>query len=198
MRLITAPGDAWLLATGVVRWLLRMCIRPLFAACGRNVRFNPFDRFSYRTVRIGDDVYIGAGACFSAAKGLTIGSKVMFGPNVTIMGGDHNVSTVGAYMADVHAKKPGDDLPVVIEDDVWIAAGAMILKGVTIRRGSIVAAGAVVTRDVSPYSIVAGVPARVIGYRWPLAQVLEHEEKLYPQERRLPRGELTHVRPQEQ
>ena len=189
------PGMTFLLVARAIRGLLRVCVCPLFASCGRNVKFNPFDRFSYNTINIGDDVYIGSGACFSAAKRLSIGSKVMFGPYVTIMGGDHNTATIGAYMFDVNRKRVSDDLPVTIEDDVWIGACAVILKGVTIRRGSIVGAGAVVTRDTLPYSVVAGIPARVIKYRWPFAKVIEHEEMLYPPGRRLRREELAHIEP---
>ncbi|QQR64412.1 transferase [Candidatus Roizmanbacteria bacterium] len=56
--------------------------------------------------------------------------------------------------------------PIVIEDDVWIGTKSVILPGVTIGRGSIVAAGAVVTKNVAPYSIVGWVPAKVIGWRF--------------------------------
>ena len=55
--------------------------------------------------------------------------------------------------------------PIVIGDDVWIGACAIILKGVTINNGAVIAAGAVVTKDVEPYAIVAGNPARIIKYR---------------------------------
>ena len=86
MGLRYLPGMLFSLVARAIRGLLRVCVRPLFASCGRNVKFNPFDQFSYKTIHIGEDVYIGAGACFSAKKNLSIGSKVMFGPNVTIMG----------------------------------------------------------------------------------------------------------------
>jgi tetrahydrodipicolinate N-succinyltransferase len=57
--------------------------------------------------------------------------------------------------------------PIVVEDDVWIGTNAVILSGVTLGRGSVVAAGAVVGKDIPPYAIVGGVPAKVIKYRFP-------------------------------
>ena len=69
-------------------------------------------------------------------------------------------------MFDVKEKLPENDLPVFIEDDVWIGARAILLKGVTIGSGSIVAAGSVVTRSMPGNSIVAGVPARVVRSRF--------------------------------
>lgn len=170
MRLSHIPGRTWLLVAGGVRRLLRLLIRLLFVACGRNVSFNPFDHFSYSTIRIG--------------------SKVMFGPNVIIRGGNHNTTVLGRYMFDIHEKRMEDDQPVTIEDDVWVGAGAIILMGVTIGLGAIIGAGAVVTHDVAPYSVVAGVPARVIRSRWSVAKIIEHEKMLYPMERRFTEEEL--------
>jgi acetyltransferase-like isoleucine patch superfamily enzyme len=82
-------------------------------------------------------------------------------------------------MYDVKTKILENDLPVVIQDDTWVGFRAIILKGFTIGRGSIVAAGSVVTKNVPPYTIVAGVPARVIRYRWSPEQIQLHEEILY-------------------
>lgn len=169
----------------IIKKIFLYFIRQQFKSYGRNFIFCPNDFFSYHTITIGDDVYIGPGACFTTSNTtLTIGSKVMFGPNVTIIGGDHNSSTVGKFMYDVHDKKPGDDLPVVIEDDVWIGCNVVILKGVTVGRGSIVAAGAVITKNIPPYSVAGGVPARIIKQRWPVETIMQHEELLYPLELR--------------
>jgi acetyltransferase-like isoleucine patch superfamily enzyme len=151
-------------------------VKPMFRQCGADVIFHPFDSFTYSTISIGDHVFIGKGAVFLASdSAITIGNKVMFGPCVLIMGGDHNTSEVGRYMIDVKRKRPSDDLPVVIEDDVWIGAGAIILKGVTIGRGSIVAAGSVVTRSIPEFSVAAGVPARVIKPRFRADQLENHK-----------------------
>ena len=179
MRIVHVPGRFWLLMAGGFRKFLRVIIRPLFVSYGKNVRFDPFDRFSYQTISIGNDVFIGSGACFYAEKGISIGNKVMFGPKVIIRGGNHNTSVIGKFMFDVKNKKPEDDQPVFIEDDVWIGAGAIILKGVTVGRGAIVAAGAVVTKNVEPYSIVGGVPGQLIKYRLSTNEIREHEKGLY-------------------
>ncbi|MDD2287405.1 MAG: DapH/DapD/GlmU-related protein [Bacteroidales bacterium] len=74
-----------------------------------------------------------------------------------------------------------------MEKDVWIGCNVTLLAGVTVGRGSIIAAGAVVTKDVPPYSVVGGIPARVIKFRWDtIEEILQHENILYPTEKRLP------------
>ena len=86
---------------------------PLFKKRGKNILFFPLNSsFSYKTIEIGDDVFIGPGARFSAIKEIKIGSKVMFGPSVTIMGGDHDFSQVGRYMFDVLVSKGGTTYPL--------------------------------------------------------------------------------------
>ena len=170
---------AFLFGLRAARRILMLALRPMFGACGKGVIFNPFDLFSYSTIRIGNDVYIGSGAVFIASKSsIEIGDKVMFGPGVTIMGGDHNVNVVGKWMFDVKEKVPGNDLPVKIESDVWVGARAIILKGVTVGMGSVIAAGSVVTRSVPRNSIVAGVPARVIRQRFSDEDLLRHLQLL--------------------
>ena len=152
----------------------------LFKKHGKNVIFFPLNSlFSYKTIVLGDDVYIGPGAVLSASvSGIVFGNKIILGPNVTMMGGDHNTSQVGKYMFDVNEKLPENDLPITIEDDVWIGTGAIILKGVTIGEGSIVVAGSLVTKDVPSYSIVGGVPAKVLKMRFTEEQIKKHKEVL--------------------
>lgn len=188
------------LVAGVILLLTRVwsrfresLYRPLFDLHGSNFRFDPDGYYTYETIEVGNDVFIGPRAQLSAPQSrIVIGNKVMLGPNVTIMGGDHNTSQVGRFMFDVKEKLLENDLPVIIEDDVWVGAGATILKGVRLRRGCIVAAGALVTKDVPPYAIVGGVPARVMRFRWVVDMILTHEKLLYPPEERLLRVELEH------
>lgn len=70
------------------------------------------------------------------------------------------------------------DQPVVIEDEVWCGANVTILKGVTLGRGSVVAAGAVVTKSFPPYSIIGGVPAKLLKMRFTPEEIEMHERKL--------------------
>jgi acetyltransferase-like isoleucine patch superfamily enzyme len=79
----------------------------------------------------------------------------------------------------VAEKLPENDQPVVIEDDVWAGAHVIILKGVTIGHGSIIAAGSVVTKSFPPYSIIGGVPARLIKMRFSEDQIRENDRLLY-------------------
>ncbi len=176
--LFRSIGRIGLLFRSVKRRLGCYVYRNLFLECGKNVSFDPSDEFSYNTIRIGNDVAITSGAKFHALKGITIGNKVLIGPNCMMRGGNHNTSVLGAYMYDVKEKLPENDLPIVIEDDVWIGANVTILKGVVIHTGSIVGAGSVVTKDVPEYSVVAGVPAKVIKMRWTTEELKKHKELL--------------------
>ena len=167
------------LISGGCNRIFALLVRHSFANCGKNVHFSPLNsQLSYDTISIGNDVYIGPYALFSSIKKITIGNKVTFGPRVTIMGGNHNFKEVGSYIYDNHKKNDDDDLPVTICDDTWIGCNAVILKGVTVGRGAIVGAGAIVTKDVPPYAIVGGNPARIIRYRWDETTIEKHEKML--------------------
>ena len=110
---------------------------------------------------------------------------MIFGPHPTIITGDHRTDVVGKFIMDSHDKLPENDAPVTIEDDVWAGCNVTILKGVTIGRGSVIAAGAVVTKSCPPYSIIGGVPAKILKFRFTVDEVIEHEKALYPKSQRL-------------
>jgi acetyltransferase-like isoleucine patch superfamily enzyme len=169
-------------------------LRPLFAGYGWKFRFDPDGTYSFETITVGNDVNLGQRPILLAPRShIRIGNHVMFGPEVTIRGGNHRVDLVGRFMTSVteYEKRPEDDLGVIIEDDVWIGTRAIILDGVTIGRGAIVGAGSVVTKSVPPYTIVAGIPARNIKIRWDVDTILNHEKSLYIAEERLSREALT-------
>lgn len=104
---------------------------------------------------IGNSVLLN-GCILAANTGIVIEDGATLGPWAHLMDGDfHGVQDRGAA---------ADNRPIVIERDAWLATRAMVLKGVTVGRGAVVAAGSVVTKDVPPYTVVAGVPARVVKY----------------------------------
>jgi acetyltransferase-like isoleucine patch superfamily enzyme len=105
---------------------------------------------------IGDDTFINTGVIISARNKIQIGKNCQIANQVIIMDSDfHGIE---------NRSIPEAPQPVIIEDNVWLATRCTILKGVTIGRGAVVAAGAVVTRDVPPYTLVGGVPAKIIRY----------------------------------
>lgn len=106
---------------------------------------------------------------------------MVFGPHVSIRGGDHRTDVVGKFVDQVGdaMKLPENDKDVIFEGDNWIGMNSTILKGVTIGRGCIVAAGAVVNKSTPPYSIVGGVPAKVLKMRFTEEEIIEHERILY-------------------
>jgi acetyltransferase-like isoleucine patch superfamily enzyme len=127
-------------------------------------------------MHFGSHIFIGRGARISAMAGMYIGDHTIIGPELLVMGGDHNFKEVGKLMW--YTTKGGVNMPVVIEDDVWIGARVTLLKGVVIGRGSVIGAGSVVTKSVPPYSVAAGNPCRVLRRRFPEEELRRHIEAL--------------------
>lgn len=110
---------------------------------------------------IGNNSAIGSNSYIGARGELQIGNDVIMGPMVTIFSENHNYESMNTPIRKQGESRKG----ISIEDDCWIGAGSTILDGVTVGQGSVIAAGSVVTRDVEAYSVVAGVPARLIRSR---------------------------------
>ena len=110
---------------------------------------------------VGKDVYLGTGLVITMFNDLSkcdlvVGTRVAIAPRVTlVLASDANWSRLNQLISPVEGK-------IVLNDDCWIGTGAIILPNVSIGKMAVVPAGAVVTRDVPPYSIVAGVPAKII------------------------------------
>lgn len=113
-----------------------------------------------RDITIGDRVYIGRNSSLSCH--LVIGDDVLIASNVAFVGGDHKIDFI-----DTPMNRSGRDSikPINIQKNVWIGHGAIILHGITLHTGCVVAAGAVVTKSVPENAIVGGNPAKIIRYR---------------------------------
>ena len=161
------------------RWFIRL-LAPLYQHRGKHAvihRSARMDTPPYRKFYLGDYSVVESFACINNAVGdviigdhtriglhntiigpVTIGSHVNLAQGITITALNHNFSDAEKRIDEQCV----NTTPVVIEDDIWIGANAVILPGVTIGQHSVVAAGAIVTKDVPPHSLVAGVPAKVI------------------------------------
>ncbi|HEX7705951.1 MAG TPA: acyltransferase [Thermoanaerobaculia bacterium] len=118
-------------------------------------------------LEIGDFVFIGTGAEIDVSRSVRIGAHTLLAPGVFISDHNHNISR--ATRIDQQGIQHES---VTIGGDVWLGARSVILPGITIGDGAVIGAGAVVTKDVAAYTIVAGVPARLIGERQPTASTL--------------------------
>lgn len=161
------------------RWYIRL-VAPLYQHRGRHSvihRSVRMDTPPYRKFQLGDYSVIESFACINNAVGdVIIGDHTRVGLHNTVIGpvniGNHvnlaqsiTVTALNHNFADSEKRIDEQGVsttPVIIEDDVWIGANAVVLPGVKIGTHSVIAAGAVVTKDVPPHSIVAGIPAKVI------------------------------------
>lgn len=136
---------------------------------GKKVSIGSGGEFHFYNIEVGNNVAIGKDCVFLCSRAkVVIGDNVMFGPRVTIVTGDHRIDIKDKPMINVtdSEKLPENDLPVIFEGDNWVGTGAIILKGVTIGNGAVIAAGSLVIKDVPPFAIVGGVPAKIIRYRF--------------------------------
>lgn len=112
-------------------------------------------------IRVGTNFGVNTGTYINGIGGIEIGNYVLIGSNVTISSGEHPIN---GHYPEIFTR-PTIPKKITIEDDVWIGAGAVIMPGVTLSKGTVVGANAVVTKNTVPYSVVAGVPAKVLRIR---------------------------------
>ena len=141
--------------------------RQVFGKTGNNLYVTPPFQVDYgRHVEIGNNFYANMDCIFLDVNKIIIGDNVMVGPRVSFYTAGHPID------AEIRIEELEFGLPITIEDNVWIGGSATILPGVTVGRNSIIAAGAVVTKDVPSNSIVGGNPARLI-------RVINEDDKQY-------------------
>lgn len=163
VRIQTIAAESWLygvhLSGHVPLHHVRRCVYRLSGMrIGKGSSIHMYARFYKPSgIVIGEDSIIGEGAVLDGRESLRIGNHVDIATDVMIYNSQHDMN------ADDFAEHT--DAPVVVEDYVFIGPRAIILPGVTIGIGAVVGAGAVVTKDVPPYAIVGGVPAKIIGER---------------------------------
>ena len=113
-------------------------------------------------ITVGDRCYVGRGVDFNCRERIAVGNDCLIAAGCRLIDHDHGMAVGEPMRAQV-----GPEGAITVEDDVWLGANVVVLKGVTIGRGAVVAAGAVVTRSVPAYEIWGGVPAKRLGGRRP-------------------------------
>ena len=136
------------LRIGAGSWIMNGCRLHVFN----------FRGMSQSGIRLGRRTFVGEGSIMRGQGGIIVGDNVLFGPRVQILAVDHVFADPTQPVMDQGITAQG----IVIEDNCWIGAGAIVLDGVTIGRGTCVGAGTVVTKSLPPHSLAVGVPARVI------------------------------------
>ena len=169
----------WLLVSTISKGTHKLFEEPikkcLLGKHGTNVYIGHGVKGNLENVFCGINVSLGGDNLFLSSNAkVRIGDNVMFGPRVTIVTGDHRIDVVGKPMIEVIEKLPENDQDVVFEGDNWIGANVTILKGVTIGKGSVIAGGAVVTKDVSKYSVWGGIPAKKLRDRFKPDELEKH------------------------
>jgi maltose O-acetyltransferase len=136
-------------------------VKNIFKKCGTNVNVSKNARFGNgKFIEIGNNSSIGMES--KVPNNIIIGEDVMMGPNVTIYGSNHIFDRTDIPMRKQGMKKYP---PVVIEDDVWIGSHVIIMPGLTIKKGTIIGAGSIVTKNFPEYSIIGGNPAKLLKSR---------------------------------
>ncbi len=129
-------------------------------AVERNVDIGALDNTQ---IHIDKGTFIGVGACVAGPGNVKIGKRCLIAAHSGIFANSHNYADPSRYIADQGVTCKG----ITIEDDCWLGHAVTVIDGVTIGKGSVIGAGAVVTKDIPPYSIAVGTPAKVIKTRLP-------------------------------
>ena len=157
-----------------------------FGAIGEETIVNPNSRLVPKNMFLENNVIIQGGVNFISFNGKLIVKKFSVISSDCIIVPSRHLPAVGVpfyYATKYHL---GDeDATITIEEDCWIGAGCILLPGITIRRGSIIGAGSVVTKDTLPYSVMVGCPARLKAVKFSLTDIITHETLLYKETERL-------------
>lgn len=169
--------------------------RSNFGYVGKNVTIipplkidNPHNVFLYDNTKIESGTISSTIGRFILKKGSAAaeGLSVHTGNHMMVVGKFYRTIT----NEDKLASGQTYDCDIIVEEDVWIGCNVTLLAGAHIGRGAIIAAGAVVSKEVPPYAVIGGVPAKVIKFKWSIDQILEHESILYPDNERFSRTQL--------
>lgn len=144
---------------------------------------------------MGEDTNINSGAIIMNTRarfilgdhsGAAFGLRVITGNHMSVVGKNHH--QVSDKDKDKVSNPLEFDRDIICEEDVWLGADVTLLYGSYIKRGAIIGAGSVVRTVIPAYAIATGNPAKIVGFRFTPQEIIEHEEKIYPEAKRIPRS----------
>lgn len=152
----------------------------------------PCDLKKPGNIFISDFARIGPRAnIMTSGKGkFIIGRGCLCSENLTVVTSNHR-QHIGMYLDSNNMDAEYGD--VIVDEDVWIGVNVTLLAGVHIGRGAVIGACAVVTKDIPPYSVAVGSPAKVVKFKWTVDEIIAHEEKLYPAGQRFSRQQIESI-----
>lgn len=172
--------------------------RRKFGYVGKNVLIlPPLDIVNHKNVFLYDNTKIEDATISTTLGKFILKRNSAAAEGLSVHTGNH-MMVVGKFYRSVTNEdklKSGKsyDCDIVVEEDVWIGCNVTLLAGAHLGRGGIVAAGAVVNKDMPPYAIIGGVPAKFIKFKWTIEEILLHESKLYPESERFTREQLEEI-----
>ena len=168
-----------------IKWIVASTpLRSQFGYCAKNaiIRYpikiyNPKGLFVYENTSLAHDILI----INSSKEKVIVKRNSVIAARTTFVTNNH-ISIVSIPLFLLHTNDISED--IIVEEDCWIGTGAIILAGAHLGRGSIVGAGSIVTKDIPPYAVVAGNPAKIIAVKFSIPQIIEHEKALYSEKER--------------
>lgn len=172
--------------------------RRKFGYVGENVQIiPPLNIVNHKNIFLYDNTKIERATISSVMGKFVMKKGSAAAEGLSVHTGNHMMVVGKFYRTVTNADKLNSggsyDCDIVVEEDVWIGCNVTLLVGAHLGRGSIIAAGAVVSKEIPPYAVAGGVPAKVIKFKWTIEQILEHESILYPEAERLSREQLQDI-----
>ena len=168
-----------------IRWIIACTpLRSQFGYCAENAKlhypiriYNPKGLFLYENTSLAHDIII----INTSNEKVIIKRNTVIAARTTIVTNNH-ISTVSIPFFLLHINDVSKD--IIIEEDCWVGTGVILLAGTHLGRGCIVGAGSVINKEIPPYAVVAGCPAKIIAVKFSISQIIEHEKALYSEKER--------------
>lgn len=169
--------------------VLQSMYKSMLGYCGKNVTIRNLKGVPGRSLKrvfLYDNVVMKSFSMISVTGRFIMKRNSGASAGLVIITGNHQRNVGTLFISEALNHEHDIERDVVVEEDVWLGANVVLLSGITIGRGATIGAGAVCFKNVPPYAVVMGNPAKVVGYNYTPEEIVEHEKRNYPAEERIP------------